>query len=300
MATGAVAQSCNASITDINFGTVSLRAGAVNQTSGSVTVQCSGGVLSAIAKPLGICLTFGGGSASDGGSPPRRYMTGPQASLLEYQLRPSGNGNTGGTLSQIYVPVLMLLGQGSATVPIYADILTSSVALPTGSYQASYSGVGNAGVRMRVGVLSCDLLATEQAVSGFMVRADVASSCEVSTTAMDFGNIGATLGQPVDQTAQVQVRCTSGTPYRVSLGLGTGPGVTSPAARKMRSGLSSLVYGLFQDAGRSLPWGDTIATNLGGTGAGATQIYTVFGRIFAGQTASVGSYSDQVVVTIAY
>ena len=68
----------------------------------------------------------------------------------------------------------------------------------------------------------------------------------------------------------------------------------------MRSLLSTLTYGLFQDNARSLPWGDTLATSPAGTGAGNTQIFTVFGRIFAGQSPQVGIYADNVVVTIHY
>lgn len=295
--TAAAAQDCTAQTTDFDFGTVSLRAGAVNQTAGSVKIECRGGVISAVARPVGVCLTFGGGSANDGGSPPRRFMTGAGGALLEYQLRQTTGG---AALSQVFVEVIMLLGNGSATVPIYGDIVAQSVQLPTGNYSATYSGSGQNGVRMRTGVLTCNILAQDQPAGGFQVRAQAASSCDVSTTALDFGNIPAQLSRPVDKTATVEVRCTDGTPYRVSLGLGQGPGVSDPAARKMRNLLSTLTYGLFQDAGRSQPWGDQLGNNVSGLGAGAAQVYTVYGRIFANQMPNIGIYSDNIVVTIAY
>jgi len=294
----AAAADCTATISDIDFGTVSLRAGAVNQTTGSVTVECRGGLLGGVVDPVGVCLTFGGGSASDGGSPPRRYMTGADGSLLEYQLRPRANGSAGGTLGTLFLSVPVLAGRGSTTVPIYADILARSPALPTGPYAASFSGAN--GVTMKAGVVSCDLLATEQPVAGFAVRADVASSCEVTTGALDFGTIGAALGAPVDASAAIDVRCTSGTPYRVTLGAGTGPAVTGPAARQMRNLGATLRYGLFLDPARSQPWGESLGESRAGTGSGAAQRYTVFGRIFGNQQAEVGVYSDAVVVTIAY
>lgn len=293
----AAAETCTAQTTDFDFGSVSLRAGAVNQTSGSVKVTCTGGIISGVVRPFGICLTYGGGSATDGGSPPRRYMVGPGGSFLEYQLRQTSGG---APMTQIFVEVLMLLGNGSVTVPIYADVVSQSVQLPTGAYNASYASGGQNGVRMRVGVLSCNLLAQDQAAGGFAVRAQAASSCDVSTTALDFGNIPAQLTQPIDKTATVEVRCTGGTPYRVSLGLGGGPGVSDPAARKMRNLLSTLTYGLFQDPGRSQPWGDSLGNNVAGTGAGAAQVYTIYGRIFGNQTPNIGTYTDNVVVTIAY
>ena len=279
--------------TDFDFGSVSLRAGAVNQTSGNVKVTCTGGLVGLV----GVCLTYGGGSANDGGSPQRRYMVGPGGSLLEYQLRQTSGG---AALSQIFVEVVMLLGNGSATVPIFADILSPSVQLPTGSYNASYSSGGANGVKMRVGVLICNLLGQELAAGGFAVRGVAASSCDVSTTTLDFGDVPSQLVQAVDKTASVTVSCTGGTPYRVSLGLGQGPGVSNPAARKMKYLLSTLTYGLFQDTARSQPWGDTLATNVAGTGAGLAQVYTIYGRIFGNQTPTIGIYTDSVVVTVVY
>ena len=293
----AAAETCTAQTTDFDFGSISLRAGAVNQTSGSVKVTCTGGVISGVARSYGICLSYGGGSANDGGSPPRRYMVGPGGAALEYQLRQTSGG---APLTQIFVEVLMLLGNGSVTVPIYADVIAQSVQLPTGQYSASYASGGQNGVKMRVGVLSCNLLAQDQTAGSFEVRGQAASSCDVSATALDFGNIPAQLAQHVDKTATVEVRCTAGTPYRVSLGLGGGPGVSDPAARKMKNLLATLTYGLFQDPARSQAWGETLANNVAGNGAGAAQLYTIYGRIFGNQTTSVGTYTDNVVVTIAY
>lgn len=293
----AAAETCTAQTSDFDFGSISLRAGAVNQTTGSLKVTCSGGVVSGVVRPYGICITYGGGSANDGGSPPRRFMAGPGGQLLEYQLRQTSGG---APITQIFVEVLMLLGNGSVTVPIYADVIAQSVQLPTGQYNATYGSGGQNGVKMRIGVLTCNLLAQEQSADGFAVRGQAASSCDVSTTVMDFGNVPGQLAQNIDKTATVEVRCTSGTPYRVSLGLGGGPGVSNPAARKMRNLLDTLTYGLFQDPARTQAWGDTLANNVAGTGAGAAQIFTIYGRIFGGQTPSIGTYSDNVVVTIAY
>ncbi len=293
----AEAATCTAQTADFDFGSISLRAGAVNQTEGSVKVTCNGWVISAVARPVGVCLTYGGGSANDGGNPPRRYMIGPGGAVLEYQLRQTSGG---APLSQIFVEVVMLLGNGSASAPIYADVLSQSVQLPTGLYNATYASGGQNGVKMRIGVLACDVLAQDQAAGSFEVRGQAASSCDVSTTALDFGNVPAQLVQPVDKTATVTVSCTQGTPYRVSLGLGQGPGVSNPAARKMKNLLATLTYGLFQDPARSQPWGDTLATNVAGTGAGLAQVYTIYGRIFGNQTPTIGTYTDSVVVTIAY
>lgn len=107
-------------------------------------------------------------------------MAGRGGALLEYQLRQTSGG---AALSQIFVEVVMVLGSGSATVPIFADILSPSVQRPTGSYNATYGSGGTNGVEMRLGVLLCNLLGQELAAGGFAVRSVAASSRDVSTTA---------------------------------------------------------------------------------------------------------------------
>ena len=60
-------------------------------------------------------------------------------------------------------------------------------------------------MKLRVGVLACNLLGQELAAGSFGVRGVAASSCNVSTTALDFGSVPAQLAQAVDQTASVTV-----------------------------------------------------------------------------------------------
>lgn len=292
------AQTCTPSITDFNFGSVSLRAGVANQTIGSVTISCSGGLLGGAAVPVGVCLTFGGGSASNNAVPPRRFMVGPSGSFLEYQLRQYGNGASNGTLVNMFIAVPIVLGSGSAMVPIYGDIVSNSVDVPTGAYSANFTGVN--GVQMKVNVLSCDSPSPSQAVPTFQVSANVAASCEVDTGSLDFGNIGSPVTATVDQSTSINVRCTNGTPYRVSLGLGEGSGATGLESRKMRNLASTLTYGLYQDPGRSIPWGATSDNNVARSGNGGNQALAIYGRIFSGQQTSIGIYTDRVLVTINF
>ena len=80
-------------------------------------------------------------------------------------------------------------------------------------------------------------------------------------------------------------------------GLGVG-------ARKMKAGSATIGYQLYQDAGRSLVWGDTLtgagANVKSDTGNGMAQAHTVFGRVPAQTTPAAGTYTDTVVVTIEY
>ena len=61
-------------------------------------------------------------------------------------------------------------------------------------------------------------------------------------------------------------------------------------------------YGLYKDAERSQPWGDatTPGSTVAGSGNGAAQVLTVYGRVPPQSTPSAGSYIDTVVVTLTY
>ncbi|QIE45812.1 fimbrial major subunit CsuA/B family protein [Pseudohalocynthiibacter aestuariivivens] len=129
----AEAATCNATVTDIEFGTIAVRAGAVNQTSGNVRIECT-----ALVSVVGVCLRFGPGSGGAGGGNNPRYMRNATGDTLAYQLRPLGNGAVFGTLNQIFVSVPVVLGTGRVNVPIFADILSSGVDVDSGSYSSTF------------------------------------------------------------------------------------------------------------------------------------------------------------------
>jgi spore coat protein U-like protein len=89
-------------------------------------------------------------------------------------------------------------------------------------------------------------------------------------------------------------------PYTLSLN-GGNSGATDPTQRKMTSGANQLTYGLYQNSARSSPWGSTAGSNtVGGTGTGASQVITIFGRVPAQTTPAPATYQDSVVVTVTY
>lgn len=133
------------------------------------------------------------------------------------------------------------------------------------------------------------------------VSATVTANCTVSTTPVAFGSID-TLGGNHDATGSVTVNCTNGASWSAAASPGSGAGATM-ATRRMTSGASTLSYGLYTDAGRTLIWGDgsTGTAAVAGTGTGSAQSFTVYGRVPFGQTTvRAGSYSDTVSVTITY
>jgi spore coat protein U-like protein len=108
------------------------------------------------------------------------------------------------------------------------------------------------------------------------------------------------LAANTDAQGTLTIQCNSTLPYTVSLS-GGNSGATDPTQRKMVSGAANVTYGLYRDAARSLPWGATVGTNTAsGTGTGASQSQTVYGRVAPQTTPQPNTYSDSVVVTVGY
>ena len=128
------------------------------------------------------------------------------------------------------------------------------------------------------------------------ISASIAATCTISTSAVAFG---AYAGTQVDATGTVTANCITGTAWTIGLGTGTGTGATT-SSRKMTSGANTLGYQLFSDSGRTTNWGNTAGDSVAGTGTGASQNQTVYGRIPAGSIPAAGSYADTVVATINF
>lgn len=105
---------------------------------------------------------------------------------------------------------------------------------------------------------------------------------------------------PVNTTNTISIRCNPGTIYNVGLNAGTTPGATI-YSRAASSGNHTINYGLYQDAAHSMIWGNTIGTNtVAGTANGTTQNYIIYGQVFAGQMAPIGTYTDTVTLTVTF
>ncbi|MDX2236267.1 MAG: spore coat U domain-containing protein [Hyphomonadaceae bacterium] len=132
------------------------------------------------------------------------------------------------------------------------------------------------------------------------VTATVVQSCQVVANDLSFGAYNPIATTDLDATTTLDVTCTSGTGYIVSMDAGVGSGATI-ATRKMTSSGNTLNYSLYRNAARTQVWGQTSGTDtVSGTGTGAVQSLTVYGRAPAAQAAPPGSYSDTVTVTVTY
>ena len=132
-----------------------------------------------------------------------------------------------------------------------------------------------------------------------MVTATYDPTCTLSTATLNFGNISS-LAAAVDGQTNLTVACSNGSPYTIALDGGLS-GAADPTLRRMTRGSSTMLYGLYRDGNRSLPWGNTAGgggNTLGGTGTGSGQIHPVYGRIGAQPIPPPGTYTDTIVVTV--
>ncbi|MCS5710952.1 spore coat protein U domain-containing protein [Candidatus Berkiella aquae] len=146
-------------------------------------------------------------------------------------------------------------------------------------------------------ISSCCHAATN--TTTFNVTATVAANCSISANTLAFGAYNP-LSAPTDSTTDITITCTNGSGYNVGLNAGTTAGGTV-TNRLMANGANTLGYGLYQNSGRTINWGDTIGTDtVSGTGNGGAQTLTVYGRIPSAQYVPPGSYSDTITITATF
>ncbi len=134
----------------------------------------------------------------------------------------------------------------------------------------------------------------------FQVTATVLAACEIVAQDLAFGDYDPIAASNLDAASTLSLTCTNGTPYELSMSLGTGPGAT-PAARYMLNGSDPLAYVLYRNAGRTQLWGQSAGSDtLAGTGTGAPVTIDVFGRIPMQQAVPAGAYEDTLTVTVTW
>jgi spore coat protein U-like protein len=149
--------------------------------------------------------------------------------------------------------------------------------------------------------------ATSPQASTFAVSLTIIAECVINSTAtLAFGSHGVLGGSsgtdPNDAQTTIAVQCTNSTPYDIGLDGGTTSGGT-PTTRKLLNTLSSATvnYKLYTEGTHTTNWGNTVGTDTSSqTGNGASQSFTVYGRIPAQTTPVPGVYADTVTVTVTY
>jgi spore coat protein U-like protein len=137
--------------------------------------------------------------------------------------------------------------------------------------------------------------------STFQVQLTVTAQCVINSAAtLNFGSNGV-INANIDQTSLIKVQCTNTTPFDIGLDAGQGAGAN--VTTRLMTGPSSetVQYKLYSNAGRTIIWGDTVATDtVTSAGTGAEQTFTVYGRVPPQTTSRPGAYADTVQVTVTY
>lgn len=302
--TSALSQSCNFTITSLNFGTIDVTANTASTTSGTYSATCT-----ALLSATTTCPSINAGSGGSSSGSPRYLVNG--ANQLAFNLfSDSGYATIWGSYfwgfpygaPTVNIPTV-ILGNGNASVSIYARIPNGQQTLPAGTYTSSFGGaqtkVAYGAYVLGITPLNCATVTSPSGTAAFTVSATIVSNCSVSASNLDFGSAG-NLTADQDSSNSLAITCTAQTPYSIALDGGTS-GATDPTQRKMNRGGENVKYGLYRDAARTLPWGNTVGMNTASSvGTGLAQTFTVFGRVPVQTTPSPGIYSDMIVVTVTY
>ena len=277
---------CTLGMTNVAFGSVDVLPGAAFSSSATLSINCSG--LSILPTTVFVCVTF----------PTPRTIAGPSGSTLSYDLLgPPPAMTSWSNTTAIAVPVTgTILGfTANTTVNVPATLLANQQSAPPGAYLQTVNAT------VAYGTASCTtgLLGGETASFSFQVSATVLKSCNVTATNLNFGTFG-DLNAAVAGQSEIEVQCSNGMGYSIALNGGL-TGATDPTQRKMAFGAGAITYGLYQDAGHASPWGSSVGLNVvGGTGASVIQTIPVYGLVHAQATPPIGTYTDTIVVSVAY
>lgn len=133
------------------------------------------------------------------------------------------------------------------------------------------------------------------------------AACTVSATPVSFGSYNVFNASPLDATGTITVRCTGLVGLPVSYTIKLSKGLSgSYAPRQMANGANRLNYNLYTAATRLNVWGDGSAGTSFVSDSyllllfGVTRNYTVYGRVPALQNVAIGSYADNITVTLTF
>lgn len=278
-------------------------AGAAVSARGTFSMNCSG----VAGRSIYICSHLGAGTGGVmAGTAAKRYMTG-QAGKVDFNLYKNSTYTTIWGSSFWGLPPtagvrnlkLGTKGTATATLPVYGRIFAGQTSAAAGPYTSSFVGV-DAWVTYAYSAKSCAQVGSARAVAvPLQVTGTVLSACKLAATPINFGTTSL-LQNGADAQGSISVTCSRTTPYSIKLG-GGNAAAADPEARKLRQSSGDVVtYGIYQDAARTIPWGNLDSNDLDvGSATGTTQVFAAYGRVPA-QKAKPGTYSDTVLVEVTY
>jgi spore coat protein U-like protein len=300
----ASAQSCNFTISNLDFGSINLAANSAFTTTATYSVSCTGTFNTTVRTCPNIDVGSGGSTSGN----PRFLLNG--ATQLNFNLYQDGayssvwGSNLWGFAGSYPSPTIDVAlngsGSGTASLTLYGQISAGQPTLPAGLYVSSFAGAQTSVAYAYSTVGTCATIGTSHATTApFTVTATNATNCSVSASNLNFGSAGV-LRIALDATSTISVTCTNAAAYTVALDGGLS-GATNPAQRKMSQASATITYGLYQNSSHTAPWGGSVGVDtMAGTGSGLAQNFTVYGHVPVQNTPAPGTYADTVVLTISY
>jgi spore coat protein U-like protein len=137
---------------------------------------------------------------------------------------------------------------------------------------------------------------------------DFHGHCSVAAVNLTFGSYNPFRVGHTDTTGNIAITCAGKPGDRVAYSIMLNAGRSgSFAQRRMHSHTARpLNYNIYTSASRTLVWGDghngtsVVADAFTQEAGRATRNYPVYGRVFGGQNAYVGTYVDSIVVTVNF
>ncbi|MET0935646.1 MAG: spore coat protein U domain-containing protein [Luteibacter sp.] len=309
------------SITGLSFGTVD-PTGTMVDTTGTVNYSCtySGLLGSLYGVYITACVSLG---ADDLGNLSPRTMIDPSTDRMQFQIyKDSSRTTVWGTIANATYTAntfgrnIGILSNGvtvTGSLPIYGRVPAPQSTLSPGNYTATLASslasnaltysYNEALLTLGVAPATCQAGGTGGPVTvaapALAVTASVSPKCTVGTaTDLDFGSVPGLLKTATDKTSLVRMTCTYRAAYQVGLDNGSH---ALGGVRRMGGGSSFVSYDLFRDSQRTLHWGNTLNSDTAtGTGSGAEQTMTVYGRVPAQAAVPARAYSDVITVTVTY
>jgi spore coat protein U-like protein len=309
------------SITGVAFGAVD-PTGTLVDTTATLNYSCTyNGVLGSLyGVYITACASLG---PDDLGNLATRTMIDPSTDRMQYQLyKDAGRTAIWGTIgnatytARTFNQNIGLLSNGATitgNLTIYGRVPALQSNLSPGNYTATLASslasnaltysYNEALLTLGVPPATCQAGGTGGPITiaapTVTVTASVAPKCTVGVaTDLDFGSVPGLLKVATDKTSLVRMTCTNRAAYQVGLNNGQN---AQGAVRRMTSGTGFVTYELYRDSQRSLRWGNTLNTDTAtGSGSGAEQTMTVYGRVPVQSAAAAGGYSDVITVTVTY
>ena len=306
--------SCNAWMSDLNFGPVNPLAPGATDVSATLSYQCSS---SAVFTTFNARLCFSIGEPGGGSTNPRLMSSG--TNQLQFQLyQDAGRSAVWG--SQFFgafqpVTTVVTLRPGESTparaIPVYGRIWANQNTAVPGNYLSTYRSA-DTGLTINESSLLAPYIVpsscsnTVATTFPFTVSAVVEKRCEVTAGAasdISLGTVPASASN-IPGSGSISVACTHTTPYNVGLSPSNG-NTAGAGVMKASGGSTDLVpYQLYQDASMTRIWGNTATptsagNGVSGTGTGSARALPVYVRAPSADY-QPDSYSDTVTVVVNY